>query len=205
MNSTDFFYKMIESLQRDDDQTIRELKDCLSSKNFIFSTQISKNVTIPDPNDQWVQLKREIFIMINNIKVYDFSDAHVGYYGSGGTGWYIEQQESTLNQNIKETFSFYGYEWPNLQIPKPEEVREEFDRIYAEIYMKDGKDINSQSNIDYWVIDEFFVCEPYLGGMQLGELPGFDLKNSSVLRISQFDIDALLEQYFKIHGSYPDT
>ena len=149
MNTTDYFNKMIESLQREDDQTIYELKDFLSSKKFIFSTQISKNVSFPDPNDQWVQLNREVVILINQIKVYEFSDVHVGYYGTGGTGWYTEEQESTLKQNVKEALSFYEYEWPNLQIPKPEEVREKFDRIYAEIYTKDGKDNNPESKIDY--------------------------------------------------------
>jgi hypothetical protein len=57
-----------------------------------------------------------------------------------------------------------------------------------------------------WIIDERFVSEPFLGGMQLGELPEFDLSGYEITaRITQEQFDQLMEEYFEQEGYYPDT
>lgn len=56
---------------------------------------------------------------------------------------------------------------------------------------------------EFWIVDSF-VCEPGLGN-QLGELPQFDLKGSTCLRMTQAQFDRLNELYFKEYGHYPHT
>lgn len=77
--------------------------------------------------------------------------------------------------------------------------------ILSEIYKSSGIDEKSSEVIDYWVIDKTFVCEPYLGGLQLGELPDFNITGSHVLNITQEDFDRLMNEHFKLYGSWPDT
>ena len=61
------------------------------------------------------------------------------------------------------------------------------------------------SNVDFWVIDNSFVSEPYLGGQQIGEIPDVDLKNKIVVKMTQAQFEQLLSEYEKIYGQYPDT
>jgi len=58
---------------------------------------------------------------------------------------------------------------------------------------------------DYWLIDDF-VSEPHLGGIQLGELPDFEIsQGAAVLRMTQEEFDSLMEDFYMKEGYYPDT
>lgn len=56
----------------------------------------------------------------------------------------------------------------------------------------------------YWVIEDTYVTEPFLGGKQLGDLPHYDTGQSSCLTIAQFEFDWLLELFHNENGHYPD-
>jgi ADP-ribosyl-[dinitrogen reductase] hydrolase len=58
---------------------------------------------------------------------------------------------------------------------------------------------------DVWVIEDAFVCDAYLGGTQLGELPDFDLSSCRVVRrLSQERLDDEMAQFFAETGYSPD-
>lgn len=61
-----------------------------------------------------------------------------------------------------------------------------------------GKDV-------VWIIDGFFVSEPFLGGIQLGELPEYDISGKKVIHFTQEEYDDMAERYKEEHGHYPDT
>ena len=61
------------------------------------------------------------------------------------------------------------------------------------------------NNDTLWIIDNFFVSEPGLGGMQLGELPGYDVTGCTLIHYTQEEFDEMMEEHFKEHGYYPDT
>lgn len=60
-----------------------------------------------------------------------------------------------------------------------------------------------QGEVKYWLIDDF-VCEAGFGNL-VGELPYFELKNSTVLRMTQEQFDNICEIHFKEHGHYPNN
>jgi len=60
-----------------------------------------------------------------------------------------------------------------------------------------------QGEVQYWLIDDF-ICEAGFGNV-VGELPYFNLKNSTVLRMTQEQFDNICEIYFKEHGHYPNS
>ena len=57
----------------------------------------------------------------------------------------------------------------------------------------------------YWIIDGAFVTEPYLGGIQLGELPGFDVGGEQYLQLTQAEFDELCEIFHSENGYYPNS
>lgn len=57
---------------------------------------------------------------------------------------------------------------------------------------------------EVWIIEDYFVCEPGVEGMQIGELPEFDLSKCKVVkRMTQEEYDALAEAFYQEHGHYP--
>lgn len=204
MNEKEFFDEMIRSVEEDDAVTLRKMKSSLDKKKYIFSTKIISKAFIPDPHDEWVQLNRSITIKINDEDVYDYSDINYGYYGSAGSGWFVEEEENSLDQNVMESLSYFGIKWPDLVVPKPEELKANFDRIMSEIIEKDGYEEESINDFDYWLIDDAFVAEPFIGGQQIGELSEINIADSMVLRISQEDFDKLMNEYREVYGQFPD-
>ena len=63
----------------------------------------------------------------------------------------------------------------------------------------------SSPPFDYWVVEDVFVMEPYLGSLMLGEIPKFKLADKKILRITQIEFDALINKVFEETGAYPDT
>ena len=58
---------------------------------------------------------------------------------------------------------------------------------------------------DFWIVENSFVCEPYIGGQFKGELSAIKLSSKRLLRISQDECNALVEAKFKEQGAHPDT
>ena len=57
---------------------------------------------------------------------------------------------------------------------------------------------------DVWVVEDTFVAEPVLGGNELGEVEDLDMNQFNVvLRLTQQEFDALLEDFHKENGEYP--
>ena len=57
-----------------------------------------------------------------------------------------------------------------------------------------------------WVIDNTWVTEPGVGGIQLGEIGyGYEIPaDVEVIHIAQIEFDHMMEEFYKIHGHYPD-
>jgi hypothetical protein len=59
---------------------------------------------------------------------------------------------------------------------------------------------------EVWVIGDHFVCEAYLGGMQLGEVKNLDMTAYKVVdRLSQATLDKMMKAFFRKNGYFPDT
>lgn len=57
---------------------------------------------------------------------------------------------------------------------------------------------------DVWIVAEIFVCEPGIEGMQIGQLPDFDLSKCRVVkRLTQAEYDSMCEDFYEENGYYP--
>jgi hypothetical protein len=59
---------------------------------------------------------------------------------------------------------------------------------------------------EVWVIGKSFVMEPYLGGMQIGEVGKLDMNQYVVVKqMTQAALDKRMMKYYEKHGEFPDT
>lgn len=75
----------------------------------------------------------------------------------------------------------------------------------SDLYARKALETGNDGPYDYWLIDDF-VSEPSIGGLQLGELPDFEIpQGARVLRMTQQEFDNLMEDFYMREGYYPDT
>jgi len=204
MTPQEYLSHMISIVQNGDQLSIKKVEQDIVNRVYILSFVVNDVATIPDEYDEYVQLNREILLLINDVDVYQWSEVLYGSYEGGNAGWLVEEAENELEQDVMETLSFFGIEWPPSRVPKPEELKEPFGNLLSKIYLLNGIELGgSHEEIDYWIIDEAFVSEPQLGGKQIGELPDVDLTRKIVVKMTQEQFDELMEAHYKIYGEYP--
>lgn len=63
-----------------------------------------------------------------------------------------------------------------------------------------------QTRIDVWLVADRFVCEAYLGGMQIGEAAKLDMTQYNVVRqLTKAEFDELMLEFLREEGYFPDT
>jgi HD superfamily phosphodiesterase len=93
------------------------------------------------------------------------------------------------------------------------------DVLLDEIYANATAKFQTSEPYDLWIIDGSFICEPYLGGMQLGRIYQeeiiwndtlldkfkYDLNKKKILNITQQELDSLMDAYYEENECYPDS
>ena len=205
MTSQMYFEHMISALENGDQALITNIELELVNKVHVISFAVNDVATIPDQYEEYVQMERDAAVLIDGVSVYQWQEVLYGSYGGGGAGWFIEEGSSNLREDVMKALSFFGVQWPTSTVPKPSELKAELENLISEIYLENDMEYEDNSNVDFWVIDNSFVSEPYLGGQQIGEIPDVDLKNKIVVKMTQAQFEQLLSEYEKIYGQYPDT
>lgn len=122
MNENDIFDAMIEAVRDSDETAIGQFKQELSTGKIKFEIKQDEEAFQPDPDDNYVELDRELELLLNGEIVYEWQDIHYGYYGGMGAGWFVEQDESTLDFDIEEMLEVFEIELPKAVVPKPDEL-----------------------------------------------------------------------------------
>lgn len=70
----------------------------------------------------------------------------------------------------------------------------------------DGDAPDDLPAFDYLIVAGAFVVEPCIGGMLLGELPRYQLREGAkVFEMTQAEFDDLMSEFYEREGYYPDT
>ena len=65
---------------------------------------------------------------------------------------------------------------------------------------------DEEPEFKHWVVDGALVAEPGVGGMLLGELPSYQLREGAkVLEMTQAAFDDLMNEFYEREGYYPET
>ena len=68
----------------------------------------------------WTQVERTYSITFNKIAVYSWWEEYCGYYGCGGTGWWVENSDADgPKAEVKTFLEKLGLEIPSIDVPKP--------------------------------------------------------------------------------------
>lgn len=203
MTPLEYFEFMISAVQNDDEIAIEKIQDDIAGNVYSITFEVNDVASMPDEYEEYVQLERDISLLINSVNVYQWQEVLYGSHGSDGAGWSVEEEQSNLKQDVMETLSFFGVEWPPFKVPKPAELKRELEDLISKIYFQNNMGDEGCPAPDYWVIDDTFVSEPYLGGIQVGEIQDVDLVNKVILKMTQEQFDELLEAHKNIYGDYP--
>ncbi len=68
------------------------------------------------PYTETIQLNK---LMFNDAAVYEWSNIYHGYYGSGGTGWWIDEAESSLTLEVRTLLEHLEIEVEPPEVPQP--------------------------------------------------------------------------------------
>ena len=68
------------------------------------------------PYTETIQLNK---LMFNDVAVYEWSNNYHGYYGSGGTGWWVDEAESSLKLEVHKLIELLEIEVKPPKVPKP--------------------------------------------------------------------------------------
>jgi hypothetical protein len=114
---------MIKAVQEDDKKAIEDIQEKLAGQAYVFTIEVKEKSYFGDIEESFVQLDREVTVLLNQEVVYAFNDVHVGYYGGMGAGWFIEETSNNLSQEMMETLSYFDIRWPEINVPRPEQIR----------------------------------------------------------------------------------
>ena len=87
------------------------------------------------------------------------------------------------------------------------------DELLEEFYANATAQFHTVVPYDYWIIEDQFLMEPRLGGMQIGEffdgelygLIKVDLSNKNILNLTQDELGELMHAFYFENGYFPDT
>jgi hypothetical protein len=87
------------------------------------------------------------------------------------------------------------------------------DELLEEIYVNATAQFQTVEPYDYWIIGDQFLCEPWVGGMQIDELfdgelfelKNLDLSDKKILNLTQDEFDNLMYAFYFENGYFPNT
>ena len=68
------------------------------------------------PYTETIQLNK---LMFDDVAVYEWSNTYHGYYGSGGTGWWVDDGESSLTLEVYTLLAYLKIEVKPPKVPQP--------------------------------------------------------------------------------------
>lgn len=122
------------------------------------------------------------------------------YESDGDTVWTWKRGANSSREFASEQEALDAREEDALEFSHPDGGD-----ALSDLYARKALETGYGGPYDYWVIGHF-VCEPTVGGIQLGELPDFKIpQDARVLRMTQEELDNLMDDFYMRNGHYPDT
>ncbi len=75
----------------------------------------------------YTEVTQRCRIEINGIEVYDWYVCYMGYYGGGGTGWWIDRNDSSLDFDIESLLDALDLMPERPDVPEPDSDDEDSD------------------------------------------------------------------------------
>lgn len=116
--------------------TLEELKDAIQTGDVesvdrfigveanVLSTKLECQDKVENHNDEsgsWTSLERVYFVKCNETIIYSWWEKYCGYYGCGGTGWWVENIDANgPTELIKNFLRRIGLNEPPVVVPQPD-------------------------------------------------------------------------------------
>jgi len=70
MTPLEYFKFMISAVQNDDEIAIEKIQDDIAGNVYAITFEVNDVASIPDEYEEYVQLERDISLLINSVNVY---------------------------------------------------------------------------------------------------------------------------------------
>jgi hypothetical protein len=109
------------ALQSGNPEIITQLK--ITDENVSAITIEFEDITEfhTDDSNPWTSLERTYHIKFDNITVYTWWEKYNGYYGCGGTGWWVENIDGDgPSEQVMLFLDVISLKVPTVTVPKPD-------------------------------------------------------------------------------------
>jgi hypothetical protein len=117
----ELFNNLKQLADGDSIEELTALYEDMTSKGLDFEFQSQEDVSFEDePGNQYTELTQYNKLLIGGHIVNEWITTYYGYWGSGGTGWWIEQADSDLESEVETLFESLDIFIENPDVPKPD-------------------------------------------------------------------------------------
>ena len=92
----------------------------LINENLELDFKSDEEVEFIDEPSQYTQLIQHNDILIADHVVYQWEVKYFGFYGGGGAGWFVEEEENLMDEDVYNMLNELGIYLDTPDVPKPE-------------------------------------------------------------------------------------
>ena len=117
----ELFSKLKQLADTDNTEELKALYQDMTSKGLDFEFQNQEDINFEEePGNEHTDLTQYNKLLIGGHVVYEWITSFYGYWGNGGTGWWIEQADSDLDYEIETLFEALDIFLETPDVPKPD-------------------------------------------------------------------------------------
>jgi hypothetical protein len=121
IQAQELFTKLKQLAGTDNTEELKALYEDMTSKGLDFEFHSANEVNFEDePGNQHTELIQSNKLLIGGHVVNEWETTFYGYWGSGGTGWWIDKAESDLEFEIETLFEALEIYLETPDVPKLE-------------------------------------------------------------------------------------
>lgn len=121
IEAEELFKRLKQLADSDNIEKLKALYADMTSKGLDFEFQYQEDINFEDePGNQHTELIQYNKLLIGGHVVNEWITTFYGYWGSGGTGWWIEQADSDLEFEIETLFEELDIFLETPDVPKPD-------------------------------------------------------------------------------------
>jgi hypothetical protein len=99
---------------------LKQRYNLLMNENLELDFKSEEEVEFIDEPSQYTQLIQHNDILIADHVVYQWEVTYFGYYGGGGAGWFVEEEENLIDVDVYNLLIELGIYLDTPDVPKPE-------------------------------------------------------------------------------------
>lgn len=119
--NTENFEKLRLLADEGDEDELKEFISKLIANGLKVEVRSSEDCEFrEDSNDSYTEVTQENSLLFNGECVYEWVDTFYGSWGGGGTGWWVEKSDSSLDFDVELILEKLAVDLKTPEVPRPD-------------------------------------------------------------------------------------